>query len=94
VASALLLDLMYRSLVRQKASLTVDAGHPVVRTPRLDGFTAQEGNAVAVLDPGRSSPAVPGGSLREAYRPPGDSLPPLDALAGTPATTVFYRPGP
>jgi hypothetical protein len=38
VASALRLDLMYRSLVRQEASLTAYAGYPVVRTPRLDGF--------------------------------------------------------
>jgi hypothetical protein len=56
VAPALLLDLMYRSLVRQEASLTASAGHPVVRTPRLDGFTAQKGNTVAVPNPRTSPP--------------------------------------
>jgi hypothetical protein len=33
VASALLLDLMDRSLVRQEASLTAYAARPAIRTP-------------------------------------------------------------
>jgi len=59
VASALLLDLMYRSLVRQEASLTASAGHPVVRTPRLDGSTTRPRDAPDGLTGRRRGPSTP-----------------------------------